>query len=201
MSEEVLLARLPEWEEELGKITRDAITVEQVKWLQTTISVSDHYSRWPVDSLSPKASDWLMQVHGMLQEFVRAVGRDYGIRGVDLFSPYGDIKGEAWRDLRGAVAEKQSYTTPEAARGSGIIEVQDHDAGQYRCDNQWCTAKWAKRRFSLNQSSISKAHRGKIFGCSISPPRTAVVDGRKWQVFKLNELEMLASARTRAYGG
>ena len=195
MSEETLLWKLPKWEEAFGKITREAITVEQVKWLQTTLSVTDSYSRWPVDSLSPKASDWLMQVHGMLQEFARAVGRDFGIRGVDLFSPHPDIKGEAWRDLRGAVAEKQPYPEPV---GREEVLTKDHpDAHLYQEKGKWCDAAFALKEYNIRSSALQRVATEKGWRKVKANPRLADTgQGKKpvRNVYLASDLHRMANA-------
>jgi len=195
MGEETLLARLPEWEEELGKITRETITVEQAKWLRTTIGVSDYYARWPVDSLSPEAWDGLMRVHGMLKEFARAVGRDFGIRGGDLFSPYGEIKDEAWQDLRGAVAEKQPYPEPV---GRKEVLTKDHpNAHLYQQNGKWCDSAFAREEYNIGSSALQRVATEKGWrGVKAKPRLAATGQGKKpmRNVYLASDLHRMANA-------
>lgn len=114
---------------------------------------------------------------------------------------------ELWHGevLRRLIAFDKTLPGPNVKPSKGtdddyLISAQHPDADLYRCKQEWCTAEWAKGRYGLGQSAISKAHtqaRG-IHKCKIAPPRTAMVNGRRLQVFKLNDLVLLADARNRA---
>lgn len=86
-----------------------------------------------------------------------------------------------------------------------LLTESSPDADLYRSQNvktekhEWCTAKFAKRRFSLSATQLHKAYVAKIFGISIDPPkRISTGKGKRTvQVFLFKDLERLSSEREK----